>query len=515
MNLKVLRYPFYRPTLFLLLTMLIAGCGLVKPSSESAQVAAPIVRVVPSDSPPEKRIISSEAVPQNNCGGSAGVSSTIERSRSIIYTLEIGAEVTVDGNGSAGIPEIGEVQVGVEVAAKYGVTYGQEETLSRSLTVSAKEGTNILHSLRQVEYWETGELIITRGDKTLHYPYSFRKDFGVELVKSENVGCPTSTPISQAAQLPTPTTESIPTPTVELSASPTSELTSVPATKPAPIPTSIPGEFKAVGESYEASGISLALVDYTIKSDGTIWLKFAVANQGSSKVLLRYQDKYFSVSDDTGRVYPQDEDFLLDLKQVELSPGDSFTIEGDSYPDYYREIGNFYGKIPEQASHLIVKVSQFADLRDMQWLIPLNAQLSSPQLPTPGTQQPVLEGFSANGITILLSDYNINSDGTIGLKFLIRNEGNNAVLLRYQDKYFEVYDDLGNRYDQDEDFLVEPKQVLLSPGDSFPIEGDSYPDYYREIGNFYGKIPEQASHLIVKVSQFADLRDMQWLIPLN
>jgi hypothetical protein len=77
MNLKVLRYPFYRPTLFLLLTMLIAGCGLVKPSSESAQVAAPIVRVVPSDSPPEKRIISSEAVPQNNCGGSAGVSSTI------------------------------------------------------------------------------------------------------------------------------------------------------------------------------------------------------------------------------------------------------------------------------------------------------------------------------------------------------------------------------------------------------------------------------------------------------
>jgi hypothetical protein len=310
MHLKVLRHSFYRPALFLLLSMLIAGCGLVKSSSENAQVATPIVRVVPSDGPPEKRIISSEAVPQNNCGGSAGVSSTIERSRSIIYTLEIGGEVTVDGNGSAGIPGIGEVQVGAEVAAKYGVTYGREETLSRSLTVSAKEGTNILHELRQVEYWETGELVITRGNRTLHYPYSFRKDFGVELVKSENMGCPTSTPIPQTAQSPTPTTESIPTPTVEPSAPPTSEpTTSSPTTEPTSTPTSIPGEFKALGESYEVSGISLALVDYNIKSDGTIWLKFAVANQGSNKVLLRYQDKYFSVSDDTGRVYPQDEDF--------------------------------------------------------------------------------------------------------------------------------------------------------------------------------------------------------------
>jgi hypothetical protein len=200
---------------------------------------------------------------------------------------------------------------------------------------------------------------------------------------------------------------------------------------------------------------------------------------------------------------------------VLLSSGDSFTIDGDSYPDDYYEVGNFYGKIPEQASHLIVKVSQFADLRDMQWRIPLNAQLSNPQSPAPGTQQPVLEGFSANGITVLLSGYDIKSDGTIWLEFSIRNEGNNAVLLRYQDKYFEVHDDLGNGYDQDEDFLVEPKQVLLSPGDSFTIDGDSYPDDYYEVGNFYGKIPEQASHLIVKVSQFADLRDMQWLISLN
>jgi hypothetical protein len=286
---------------------------------------------------------------------------------------------------------------------------------------------------------------------------------------------------------------------------------------PQPTPVSDTGEFKAVGESYEASGISLALMEYDIKSDGSIWLKFIVANQGNQKVLLRYQNKYFSVIDDTGKTYPQDEDYLLDIKQAELSPGKSFEIT--HYPDEYLynyNIGYFYGKVPEQASYLIVKVSQFADLRDMQWRIPLNAQLSSPQSPAPGTQQPLLEGFSANGITVLLSDYTIRSDGAIRLKFLVQNEGNNAVLLRYQNKYFEVQDDLGNKYAQEQEHLVESKQMLLSPGKSFEIT--HYPDEYLynyNLGYFYGKVPEQASYLIVKVSQFADLRDMQWRIPLK
>jgi predicted Ser/Thr protein kinase len=125
------------------------------------------------------------------------------------------------------------------------------------------------------------------------------------------------------------------------------------------------------------------------------------------------------------------------------------------------------------------------------------------------------EPYSANGITVLLSDYTIKSDGTIQLKFQVRNEGNNVVLLRYQDKYFEVYDDLGNRYDQDEDFLLEPKQVLLAPGKSFEMHGTDWPNNYDEVGYFYGKVPEQASYLIVKVSQFADLQDMQWSISLQ
>ncbi len=502
------RYSLYI-LILVLANMLTTGCLFIKPQPDSAQLGVPVVQVIPSGNPPEKRILSSETIPQNNCGGSAEVSSTIERSRSIAYILEIGGEIKIDADGSVGVPDIGEIQVGAEVAAKYGVTYGQEETFTRSLTVSAKEGTNIQHELKQVEYWEIGELVFTSAEKTMRYPYSFRRDFGVELVKSENIDCSASMPVPQTIFSPTPVPDPTPIHTTEPFVLPTVEPTSAPSS------TRVIGEYKALGESYEAGGISLTLTNYNIKSDGTIWLEFAVTNQGNSKILLRYQDNYFSVKDDTGRIYQQDEDFLLDSKQVELSPGNTFKISGHSWPDGYDQVGIFYGKVPEQANNLIVRVSQFADLRDMQWLIPLNAQLSKPQAPAPGTQQPLLEGFIANGIAVLFSDYSIKSDGTIDLEFLVRNEGNNAVLLRYQDKYFEVYDDLGNKYDQDEDFLLEPKQALLLPGGSFKISGHSWPDGYDQVGIFYGKVPEQANNLIVRVSQFADLRDMQWLIPLN
>ena len=323
---------------------------------------------------------------------------------------------------------------------------------------------------------------------------------------------PTSTPTATDTSEPSWTAmpEATDTPTPTATASPAAE----PPT-PSPVVENELWDGKAVGDSYEASGISLALMSYDIRSDGKVWLKFTVANQGNAKVLLRYQNNYFSVCDDTGKIYPQTERNLVDAKQTELAAGDTYEISSDEYPDSYREVGYFNGMVPEQANYLVVEVSQFDDVQDAQWIIPLNAQQASPQMPAPGTQQPPLEGFSANGIMVLMPDYSISSDGRIWFKFVIRNEGNNAVLLRYQDKYFEVYDDLGNRYEQEQRNLVDAKQVLLSPGDSYEMESDSYPDSYREIGYFYGMVPEQASYLILRISQFVDLRDAQWIIPLN
>lgn len=239
---RIYKRLFYCLILFLFLILLMAGCdGSVTPPTQVAQDVIPRVQVIPSGNPPEKRIISEEVISQNNCGGSATVSSTVGRSYSVVYTLEIGAEMSVDASGSVGLPGVGEVEIGVEVATNYGVTYGREESLSRSLTVSAKEETSMLHSLQQVEYWETGELVIVYGEKEKRYPYSFRRDFGIELVKSENMCCPSSTLVPETPMLPSPT----PYP-VTPSASPTdtplqaANTPVLPTDTPAPVETPMP-----------------------------------------------------------------------------------------------------------------------------------------------------------------------------------------------------------------------------------------------------------------------------------
>ena len=232
MSTKITKESLYYPVFLLLLIMLIAGCaGLFERPTESAQAV-----VIPSGAPPEKRTISTETIPQNNCGGSTDISNTIEHSRYIVYELEVGEGISVNVNGDADISDAGQVQLGAKVAAQYGVTYGQAESLSRSLTVSAKAGTNMQHTLQQVEYWETGELIIVAGEKILRYPYSFRKDFDIELVESENVGCP-QTPSPTPTQTPvTPRATATDTPTLSPTPRPTPEPSPPPTPTPEPSP---------------------------------------------------------------------------------------------------------------------------------------------------------------------------------------------------------------------------------------------------------------------------------------
>jgi hypothetical protein len=138
--------------------------------------------------------------------------------------MSVEGDYTVSANGDVGIPGIGSVGVGTEVARKYGVTYGQEQRLSRSVTVSAKEGTNMVHTIQQYEYWETGEVVISVGNQNLRLPYSFRRDFGIELVNSRNEdNCPTNPTAVQPTLLPsrvpptpTPPTPIPPTPTFDV-----------------------------------------------------------------------------------------------------------------------------------------------------------------------------------------------------------------------------------------------------------------------------------------------------------
>lgn len=193
----------------LILIVLLTACG--NSSSASIPVQSPltpIIEVIPFNSTPEKRRVSTEIVPQNNCLGTAEVTNQIERSRSITRVIELQGSISVNGNGEVGVPGFGNVQIGAEVAAVYGFSYGVEESISRSLTVTARDGTNISHEIQQVEYWQTGTVVIKSGDQEIaRYPYKFRTDFGLEYIQAINNTCPVASVVGAAPSVATPSIE--------------------------------------------------------------------------------------------------------------------------------------------------------------------------------------------------------------------------------------------------------------------------------------------------------------------
>ncbi|KAA3654877.1 MAG: hypothetical protein DWQ04_33990 [Chloroflexi bacterium] len=179
----------------LLLIIFIIGCNGNGP--EVAEAPNAQIVVVPQDQ--EKRLISEEDIDQDNCDGTAETTQTIEKIHTILYTLELGGGITVNAEGKAGVPGIGEVGLGTEVASQYQVGYGRSEAISRSLTVGAAPNSHVLHTIRQFEIWETGEIVIVAGEINQQIPYSFRRDFSIELVPPANIGCPGS-----SADIPQP-----------------------------------------------------------------------------------------------------------------------------------------------------------------------------------------------------------------------------------------------------------------------------------------------------------------------
>lgn len=135
------------------------------------------------------------------------MSYTLERSYTVSRIVELGTGITVKAGGQAGVPGVGQVEVGAAVASHYNVSYGAEETVTRSITMAAEKGTNILYTVRQYQVWENGNLVIA-GTQT-PISYRFLKDVGMETLPPTNVGCPA--PQAIAAQQSATPPEAAPT----------------------------------------------------------------------------------------------------------------------------------------------------------------------------------------------------------------------------------------------------------------------------------------------------------------
>lgn len=190
----------------------------------------PLVIVTKSGAPIERVVVFSEEIPQSNCNGTSPARTEVERSRTIKYEAEVSGGSSLDAGGELGIPDLGKIQVGAVLAAEYGVSYGESETIRRQVDITTAAGSHLLHIVEQVEYWDTGSITIIVGEeKQAQYPYRFRTGFGVIALEPQPLPCPSPTPQAEeevvevqstatadfpATPAPSPTTGMVPTATI-------------------------------------------------------------------------------------------------------------------------------------------------------------------------------------------------------------------------------------------------------------------------------------------------------------
>jgi hypothetical protein len=195
---------------YILIAFLItlSGCGKEPATNPSPSVTLITPTVVLNITGTEVSEVTVETASQSNCGGSAEVENTIERSRSIQHLIEVQGGFSVNANGQVGFAGT-DVELGATIASQLGYTYGTVDNIARSITLKAKSGTNMQHSIKQEEIWKVGTAKIIIGSQETTIPFKFRDDFNIELIGSKDLGCnnlqPTSS-LNPSVDTPTPNT---------------------------------------------------------------------------------------------------------------------------------------------------------------------------------------------------------------------------------------------------------------------------------------------------------------------
>jgi hypothetical protein len=129
-----------------------------------------------------------EPIHQNNCGGSAEVENVEQRAYVVSYKVQAGGAFQVNANGQVGFAGTG-IDLGAQVAQQLGVEYGREHQESKSITVKAAAGTNMVHEIELREIWKIGKAKVSVNGKELEIPFRFRHDFRLFLKKSARQSC--------------------------------------------------------------------------------------------------------------------------------------------------------------------------------------------------------------------------------------------------------------------------------------------------------------------------------------
>jgi len=130
-----------------------------------------------------------KTIEQNNCGGNTPVTNQEEISQTILYSIEAGAGIELHADLSLEPIGIG-AEVGSALATHFGAIYGGQSTIAKSISLSAKEKTRVIHDIQIQEIWEVGTVRVLLKNKELMVPYRFHRDFDLRLLNSQELKCP-------------------------------------------------------------------------------------------------------------------------------------------------------------------------------------------------------------------------------------------------------------------------------------------------------------------------------------
>jgi hypothetical protein len=274
------------------------------------------------------------------------------------------------------------VQTAIET--RLGIQLGTTETVNAERELETPADSISIITLQWEEVWSTGNVNIIDDAGKLEGEIPFRVLTTLRLSQKavEEIPCSTATPTAneniQSSPTEAPIVPSTATPLGPSTAPPIPPSdTPVPPTAtntPLPLPTltPIPTGPKAIGQEFSDGNVSLTFTDYEIDAS-RIDIEFVVKNESSSDTLVRYQNSYFTLSDSTGKEYEQITQCALDTKQMLLSTGEAASIKrgASNVSCSFGYIGSFSGIVSENAEFLLVEVSQFMGLENMQWRIDL------------------------------------------------------------------------------------------------------------------------------------------------
>lgn len=168
--------------------------------------------------------------------------------------------------------------------------------------------------------------------------------------------------------------------------------------------------------------------------------------------------------------------------------------------------------IPTSQSSIDSSLSTPVSKKETNTPVPLPTSTPTSMQTGPRT---VGDGFSDGNISLILTDYTIDSN-TIDLIFVVKNESNRDILVRYQNSYFTLSDSTGKEYEHITQCEFDTKQELISSGKSVEIErgAPNMACRFDYLSYFKGTISESAEFLLVNVSKFMGLENVQWRIDL-